>query len=304
LIALALNCGCWMRMLICAEISLLIFYDHIFRKSRGKFKACSKDLGKFHPGKVGAYLINLDRAKDRLNFSAPQIIALGLPLERISAVDGNTLSREYIQSIVDLKIYQQIFKTSPELGTIGCSLSHEMAWRKFLSSDNEFALIFEDDVQFNPRELKAVLKSVLDKKSLWDIVLFEPKHLGCPVKITPLPCGTHLVCYLTNVTHAGCYLICRQAILRLLQQFYPIQLPLDHYFTAAWEFNLKCVGVLPQLVHQNFGASQIKTNRMVKKKVLSPINFIHNSQRAIVHFSYNLFCLIHFFSSATLKKRN
>jgi hypothetical protein len=34
-------------------------------------------------------------------------------------------------------------------GTIGCSLAHLSVWKKFLSSNYEFALIFEDDAKFD-----------------------------------------------------------------------------------------------------------------------------------------------------------
>jgi glycosyl transferase family 25 len=246
------------------------------------------------PSGLGAYLINLDRAKERLNFVMPAIVALRLPTERISAIDGKTLSRREIESVTDVESYKKFFKMQPEVGTIGCSLSHEKTWRRFLESDNEFAIIFEDDVQFHPAELREIIELAAEKKALWDIVNFETKHSGCPVKITELCNQKCLVFYLTNVTHAGCYLINRRAARKLLDNFYPIKMPLDHYFTTTWELDLKFVGVEPRIVFQRFGDSQIKTSPPQKIKTIKMliINAIHNIQRAIFHFIYNLRCFI------------
>ncbi|GHU19377.1 hypothetical protein FACS189472_09070 [Alphaproteobacteria bacterium] len=95
-------------------------------------------------------VINLERATERLAYVLPNISALAIPYEIVTAVDGRELSQEKIKSIVDTESYQKFFKMLPEPGTVGCSLSHEKALKRFLESDNEFALIFEDDVFFDP----------------------------------------------------------------------------------------------------------------------------------------------------------
>ncbi|MDR1982749.1 MAG: glycosyltransferase family 25 protein [Holosporaceae bacterium] len=286
---IALIPNIFLRLLIFAEAFLLIFYGSIFKKSYGVEWKNSKE---FKPGKIGAYLINLDRAVGRLNFVRTPILALGFPLERISAIDGKMLSRKKIESIVDLKTYEILFRMSPEVGTIGCSLSHEKTWLKFLESDNEFAIIFEDDVQFDPQELSETIKSVVEKKSIWDIANFETKHWGWPINISELLSRKHLVNYLFNVTHAGCYLINRRAARELLKKFYPIKMPLDHYFTSVWEFDLKFVGIEPRMVLQKFGGSQIKILNSTKRKnpIILMASAIYNFQRAIYHFTYNFCC--------------
>jgi GR25 family glycosyltransferase involved in LPS biosynthesis len=262
-----------------------------FRNSYGDWQ---EEFDKFKLGKVCAYLINLDKATERLNFVRKSIEELGFLFTRISAVDGNNLSREKMESIIDLETYKKCFKMLPEPGTIGCALSHKKSWESFLKSDNEFAIIFEDDVSFDPKELRKTVQEVLKKKKLWDIVSFEVKHYGLPVKLTSLSFYKKLVFYLTNVTHAGCYLINRYAAYQLLQKFYPIKMPVDHYFTSSWAFNLKFAGVEPRIVHQKFGDSQIKT--CVSSKIRTPkiliSNLLYNIQRAIIHFLYNIkrFC--------------
>ncbi|MDR2781354.1 MAG: glycosyltransferase family 25 protein [Holosporaceae bacterium] len=278
------------KILFCSEMIFLFVFSRIFKKS---YNANYRYFQDVDSEKICAYLINLDRAGERLNFVLPSIIALGFPVKRISAIDGKFLSQKEIESVTDVESYKKFFKMLPEVGTIGCSLSHEKAWLAFLESDNEFAIIFEDDVQFDPEKLKRTVKSVIEKKDLWDIASFEIKHRGCPMKICSLDQQKSLVFYLTNVTHAGCYLINRRAAEELLKKFYPIKMPVDHYFSSTWEFDLKFVGIEPRMVFQKFGDSYIKNSSCtnVRTPITLAVNVIYQIQRAILYFIYNFLCL-------------
>jgi glycosyl transferase family 25 len=217
---------------------------------------------------------------------------LGLPLERISAVDGSELSEAEVMNIVDVATYRSYFKMLPERGSIGCSLSHEKVWRRFLESDYEYAVIFEDDVQFDPLELKKAIEFALENNDLWDLLLLEVIHHGFPIEIAPMGKHRSLAAYLTDVRHSGCYLINRKAAAALLQKFYPIKMPLDHYFTAIWEFDLKLLGIEPRLVHQRFGGSQIKIgdSKKIKNLSIKIDNATYIAKRSVVNFLYN--CII------------
>lgn len=241
------------------------------------------------PNSVASYLINLDRAKERLSFVKDNIEKIGLPFHRISAVDGNLLSNEEIEKISDRERYKRYFKMFPEKGTIGCSLSHKKVWEEFLKSEYEFALVFEDDVTFDPIEMKICVEEVIKKKNIWDIVSFEILHNGWPIKISNLHENKFLVIYLANVTHSGCYIINKRAARRFLEKFYPISMGLDHYITASWEFDLKFLGVEPRIVCQKFGNSQIKISKAEKFTDINTkiSNAMYNIRRAVVHFLYN-----------------
>lgn len=262
-------------------------FNFLFHESHLDFKIHSE----FISDSVGAFLINLDRATDRLEFVKPHVDQLGIPVERISAVDGSLLSDEEIEKVCDKERFKKYFKMMPERGTIGCSLSHKKAWRRFLESEYEFALIFEDDVVFNPHELKSCVESAIEKKDLWDVLSFEMIHDGWPVKVANLHVDKWMSLYLANVTHSGCYLLNRNAAKKLLEKFYPIVVPVDHYITASWEFDIKFAGVEPRIVTQNFGNSQIKTDSVQKIDDLSIkiSNAVFNIRRSVVRFLYNLY---------------
>ena len=151
------------------KVTEFFMFNFLFSESHSDFSVHLE----FVPDSVGVFLINLDRATERLEFVKPNINQLGLPVERISAIDGNLLSEEEIQKVCDQEKFKKYFKMLPEKGTIGCSLSHEKALRTFLESEYEFALIFEDDVEFDPCELKDCVEKAIEKKDLFDMGFTE-----------------------------------------------------------------------------------------------------------------------------------
>ncbi|KAJ3334429.1 hypothetical protein HDU93_007971 [Gonapodya sp. JEL0774] len=98
--------------------------------------------------KRALYLINLDRATERLSAAKCEIAKLGphYTVSRVSAVDGRHLTDIDVASV-----------TSGPLGNcldralVGCAMSHFKTWRKFLSTQQQVALVCEDDVRFVDR---------------------------------------------------------------------------------------------------------------------------------------------------------
>ncbi|MBE6447098.1 MAG: glycosyltransferase family 25 protein [Alphaproteobacteria bacterium] len=252
------------------------------------------ESGSVISGKVGSFVINLDRATERWNFIKRSVEALGFQTARISAEDGNLLSDDYINSISDKERYRRYFKMYPEKGTIGCSLSHEKAWKEFLLSDCEFALIFEDDASFDPSVLKNCVEDAIKYRQLWDVLELEPYHHGSPVAIRRINASHSMCVYFSNITHAGCYLINRATARKFLQKMYPIFVPLDHYINAAWEFDVKYIGVEPRVVRQRTCASQIKTTSSKKFSDIRTIcsNALYNIRRSVVWFLYSCYIKI------------
>jgi glycosyl transferase family 25 len=243
---------------------------------------------------VGAYIINLNRSKERYECIKKHLNGLGLNIERIEAVDGSTLSQEEIDKKVDLESYRTFFLHSPKRGTIGCSLSHIKVWERFLQSDFEFAMIFEDDVSFDPKNLKIVIDDLVKNKELWDIVSFEIHRNGrIPLTIKKLVNDHHLCVFLTKATHSGAYMINRKGAKNLLEKALPIKMPVDHYFTRDWELGIKFTGVEnPNLVHQTFGDSDIKRTTKVQSEKISAITVFHHTlyvvQSYVIRFFHNL----------------
>lgn len=87
-----------------------------------------------------AYCINMDRRPDRWSEVSSEFDRIGLPVERISAVDHSV----YLDKDID-ELSQKERKT---LGHRGCAASHYMAMNKAIEDGVDRFIIFEDDVMF------------------------------------------------------------------------------------------------------------------------------------------------------------
>lgn len=91
------------------------------------------------------YLINLDRSADRLAVMKERMAAIGISAERVSGVDGSNLDMNSINIDVPNPRYPR--PLTP--GEVGCFLSHRKCWEKLVESDDDWALILEDDCIFH-----------------------------------------------------------------------------------------------------------------------------------------------------------
>lgn len=88
-----------------------------------------------------AYVINLDRSPERLVAFQAQAEAAGVAVERLSGVDGSTVSEAEVAAAL-----AQRYRFQPlNRGELGVFLSHREAWRRLIASDSWGAAIFEDD---------------------------------------------------------------------------------------------------------------------------------------------------------------
>jgi glycosyl transferase, family 25 len=95
---------------------------------------------------IKSFLINLDRSPDRLQFFSDQAREYGLPFERISAVDGRSMSQaDYEQSVSKAFEFQPI-----TLFEAAVFLSHRSIWQRVVDQKLLCAAVFEDDVVLSP----------------------------------------------------------------------------------------------------------------------------------------------------------
>ncbi len=209
-------------------------------------------------GSLHVYLLNLDKSTDRLANIKPLVNGLEYSYTRISAVYGKELSQEYRDSVTVPDKYRILMHNDIGAGTIGCYLSHINIWKEFLLSKHSYALIFEDDVEFEPKKLKKLIDLLLASSEEWDLVNIDVNRHGFSKPVKQLSQLFRLVKFRARVGNTSCYLINRKAAMALLQKSLPISMPVDHYMMRPWEFNIKIRGVTPQIVHQSFGDSEIK----------------------------------------------
>jgi len=194
-------------------------------------------------GTLQTWVINLDRAPDRLQRIGTQLDRLGLPWQRLPAVDARALSPAQ-RAQLDEAAYRRLHGKDPVPGEVGCYLSHLEVMRRFLASAAEFALVFEDDALLRD-SLPAVLAGLRAHGGRWDMVKLSAVHSGTPVPVLELAPGHHLAVMLSRCTGASAYLVNRRTAQAYLNALLPMRLPWDLVFDQGWRLGLKIRLVTP-----------------------------------------------------------
>lgn len=119
-----------------------------------------------------AYIINLDKDKDRFDFMEDQMKRLGIDFIRIEGVYGKDYrGKDYNSEKSKIKNGKDL--SSAELG---CSLSHRLAWQIFLESGDRYGIIMEDDIKVLDKDFKQILLKETEsniKNHSWEYLQFD-----------------------------------------------------------------------------------------------------------------------------------
>ena len=189
------------------------------------------------------WVINLDRAPERLARITAQLQRLGMPFHRMAAVDARLLTAEQ-RALLDEPAYRRKHGMLPVWGELGCYLSHVQVMRNFVASDAEFALVLEDDALLH-NSLPAVMRGLALHRPRWDMCKLSAVHSGTPQAFVEVAPGHQLAVMLSRCTGSSAYAINRKAAQVYLLQLLPMSLPYDHVFDQGWRFGLKVRLVTP-----------------------------------------------------------
>lgn len=221
------------------------------------------------PAGCSCYLINLDRAPERLASADRQLRALGIPYQRVPAVDGRTLPADELARLFS----ENRFYKSLIAGEAGCYLSHVEAQRHFLADGAEYALILEDDLML-PADLSELIAAAIcqrdaasDLAERWDVLKLygDPKLLRAGkggIRIAPLVSGYALVEYGLSVPAATtAALWTRRGAERFTAAFCGVTRPVDCDLQHPWEFGLEVRSVHASPVRTDNHPSMIGTGQ-------------------------------------------
>ena len=193
--------------------------------------------------RLQTWVINLDRAPERLARISQQMQRLALPFTRLPAVDARAM-QDTDRAALDEPAYRRKHGMTPVLGELGCYLSHVHAMQHFLASPAEFALVLEDDVLLHD-SLPAVLQGLIQHADRWDMVKLSAVHSGTPVPVLQLAPGHVLAVMLSRCTGSSAYVVNRRAAQAYAEGLLPMSQPYDHVFDQGWRFGLKVRLVTP-----------------------------------------------------------
>ena len=186
-------------------------------------------------------LINLDSSQSRLRKIDAQLRNLSVPYERVPAINGKNLANEYKNEIVypiDHFKTKVRFTRALSDGEIGCFLSHIKCWEKLINSEEDWALVMEDDIQISslagqylnsdkwlPENIDICQLSSLNSNSCGRIkapTLRVDNFLSLVQPIFPPPLGTQA------------YFISRAFAKRAIELSHKLPAPVDNFMFSYW----------------------------------------------------------------------
>jgi glycosyl transferase, family 25 len=198
-----------------------------------------------------AYIINMDNAVDRWTSVESRFRATGIPFERFPAVNGRKLTLP-IPGFSE-PLYRRRHGKRPNLGQLGCYLSHVHALKKFLSSDHEIGIIAEDDIALVD-DLKLVLERAIRHVKSWDILRLSGFHDSHPRHYVSLGDGLgenySLAVNFSRLSGTGAYMVTRKAAEVLSKALIPMTVPIDHAIDREWAYGLRAASIDPLPVDQ------------------------------------------------------
>ncbi len=199
-------------------------------------------------GSMKTYIINLDRAVDRWTRVERLMAPTGIEYERVSAVLGKALQLPIPE--FSERLYRLCHGKRPNLGTVGCFLSHIKTLRLFLQTNAEHAIICEDDI--TPAiNLRSVVEAAIQYQDAWDILRLSGFHHSHPRRVCQLDDQHHLAVNFTRLCGTGSYAVSRHAAEVLLEKLLPMKVPIDHALDREWFYGLRAMSVDPLPVLQN-----------------------------------------------------
>ena len=197
------------------------------------------------------YLINLKRANDRLVSAKETFDKAGIIFNLEEAVDGKDLSLPH-KNYSELK-YNLLHGKKTNLGELGCYFSHLNVLKKFLNTKEDWALVCEDDIEFN-EDIVEIIDDALRSEISFDLLRLsggsnKTKEIGLPLKLKKIYKDFFLSLNFGFKSGTGCYLINRHAAKNILQKINKMSLPIDHAMDRDWILNLRSLSISPAPVY-------------------------------------------------------
>jgi len=223
------------------------------------------------PPDCRCYLINLDRSPERLQKVHAHLSTLGIDYERIPGVDGLTLDEATFRQHTRKNLYYKPLKP----GEVGCYLSHNKALQCFLDSGAPYALILEDDAEFEADACATITGAIALREKTedvllqWDLLKLTQRRSRARYIQLAMLGSRYLVEYGLSVpTIANATIWTRTGAERWMRAFQGCTRPIDCDLQHPWEYGLTILSVHPPIATQSGDASTIGPRR--GKKIRNP----------------------------------
>ncbi|XP_064458740.1 procollagen galactosyltransferase 1-like isoform X2 [Ornithodoros turicata] len=184
------------------------------------------------------YMINLERRPERRVRMEYCFDELGISFKATAAVDGRNLNESYLEEhgIRMLPEYRDPYHGRPiTAGEIGCFMSHYNIWKDIIENQHRLAIVFEDDIRFEPYFRTKVENVMADARTFdWDLIYFGRKRLSKDGE--PYVRGSHLLVHVDYSYWTLCYVITLDGARKLVDAA-PLSkmVPVDEYLPIMFD---------------------------------------------------------------------
>lgn len=204
------------------------------------------------------YLINIDRATDRLAEMQRQSDELGIRFERVNGIDG-TLSPRDQWIDVDHVRFQRRHGRIILAGEYGCYRSHLAALRQFLANGGEMAIIIEDDVALDT-DFLARATAARQAAPTADLIKLVNHRWG-GFRVTTRSDKGDVIgrCLFGPQGSTACYLVTRSGAQKIVKSLAVMSLPWDVAVERGWDMQTSIFSTRANIV----GFSRLQRSTMI-----------------------------------------
>ena len=223
--------------------------------------------------KVDFVCINVAGSTERRAHMERNMDDFGIPLRFFNAITPDTraqVENDYSEARTRRWCRRPLAPTEQ-----ACALSHIQVWREFLRSDNDYLMVFEDDVRFQP-EFMEVVQAVLALPAVPDFIKFSGMREPPCVQKQSLNIGKYaLFLNAYGPLDATCYLLTKASAERLERYCVKMFLPIDIMMDRTYEHGVACYSVRPYPARQITEAEEGGLTSAIGMKVRA-LTYDHN----------------------------
>ncbi|GES44313.1 glycosyl transferase family 25 [Rhizobium dioscoreae] len=204
------------------------------------------------------YLINIDRAAERLAEIQRQSDEFGFRFERIDGIDGALVPRDQWIDVDHVRFQRRHGRTILP-GEYGCYRSHLTALRQFLANGGEIAIIIEDDVALDA-EFLARAAAAREAAPAADLIkLVNHRWNGFRAMARSLKGDIVGRCLFGPQGSTACYLVTRHGAEKIVKSLSVMSLPWDVAVERGWDMHISIVSTRANIA----GFSRLQRTTMI-----------------------------------------
>ncbi|KXB31530.1 hypothetical protein AT959_07695 [Dechloromonas denitrificans] len=238
-----------------------------------------------------AFVLNLERHTERRDAIEQQLKTREIEFEILSAVDGQCLSADTLDSVYSPSKTQAFLGRQLTKGEIGCVMSHCMALRRVVSDNLSAALILEDDAFISPM-VKNIIDS-LDGSILsgdYDVCLLTHVAKYSEWSSRQISGTESFLVPVVDAYLGSGYVVTNRGARRVIDYFSTIYHPFDYWNTFRRKRVIEVKAIVPYVIGQS-ELSTISELDEERRRISAGVSFglIESLKRVVRRVIYEKF---------------